>query len=93
MATPGPAYRMPFRLEREPSTTTSRLVNVGKETVVGITFTLHGTGVMAVSPPSRLAPGEAIVATIAATDLARNTILVIRWFRPDGVEYLRRVGF
>jgi hypothetical protein len=40
-----------------------------------------------------LPPGHGIEVTIALRTLAVNTILVIRWFRPDGVEYLWRVAF
>jgi hypothetical protein len=58
-----------------------------------VTFTLHGPGMMPVSAPASLEPGEALEIAISGTDLARNTIGVVRWFRPDGVEYLWRVSF
>jgi hypothetical protein len=87
------AYRVPFVLEREPEQHAYRLTNTSGETVHGVTFTLHGAGIMAISPPRVLAPGHGIEVTIALRTLAANTILVIRWFRPDGVEYLWRVAF
>ncbi len=88
-----PAYRVPFRFERDPDGVRFRLVNIGQEVVFGVTFTLHGAGVMAVSAPALLAPEHGVEVLIAARDLAVDTILVIRWFRPNGVEYLWRVAF
>jgi hypothetical protein len=87
------AYRVPFELEREPARHLYRLTNTSAETVHGVTFTLHGSGVMAISPPKVVRPEHGIEVTIAARDRPRDTILVIRWFRPDGVEYLWRVSF
>lgn len=84
---------MPFDLEREPARHLYRLINTSTETVHGVTFTLHGSGVMAISPPKVVRPHHGIEVTVAARDRPRDTILVIRWFRPDGVEYLWRVSF
>ena len=81
------AYRVPFVLEREQNA--YRLTNTSTETVHGVTFTLHGAGVMAISPPRVMRPGHGIEVTIAAR--AAGAILVIRWFRPSGIEYLWRV--
>lgn len=88
-----PAYRVPFRLERDAVRGTCRLINTSNEVVRGASFTLHGSGVMAVSAPALLPPGHGVEVSIAAADLAHSTILVVRWFRPDGVEYLWRVAF
>ncbi len=85
------AYRVPFVLEREPAQHLYRLTNASDETVHGVTFTLHGAGVMAISPPRVVRPEHGIEVTIAAR--ASTAILVIRWFRPNGVEYLWRVAF
>jgi len=81
------AYRVPFSLEREPARHLYRLTNLSAEVVHGVTFTLHGAGVMALSPPKTLRPDHGIEVTIAARV---NAILVIRWFRPNRVEYLWR---
>jgi hypothetical protein len=48
---------------------------------------------MAANAPRTLAPGETLEVEIAGRHLARDAILVLRWFRPDGVEYLWRVSF
>ena len=87
------AYRVPFLLEREPARHLYRLTNTSAEIVHGVAFTLHGAGVMAISPPRVVRPEHGIEVTLAARTLAADTILVIRWFRPSGVEYLWRVAF
>ena len=85
------AYRVPFLLEREPAQHAYRLTNTSLETVHGVTFTLHGAGIMAASAPRVVRPQHGIEVTIAARSSA--AILVIRWCRPNGVEYLWRVAF
>lgn len=90
---PEPAYGVPFALRREPWTHRYILTNTGAETVDGVAFTLHGAGVMSASVPARLSPGDAVAVTVVGRDLARDTILVVRWFRPDGTEYLWRISF
>ena len=84
---------MPFRFERYIAASSHRLLNVSDETVHGVTFVLHGPGLLAVSAPATLSPGDGVEVTIAARDLARSTILVVRWFRHDGLEYVWRVSF
>jgi len=84
---------VPFRLEREPALNVYRIINAGDEPVHGLTLTLHGAGLMRASIPSLLPPKHALEVTVMGHDLPRNTILVVRWFRPDGVEYLWRVSF
>ena len=91
MATRPLAYRVPFLLQREPARHLYRLTNTSLETLHGVTFTLHGAGVMAFSPPRSMRPEHGIEVTIAARP--QSAILVIRWFRPSGVEYLWRVAF
>jgi hypothetical protein len=82
------AYRVPFELESDGKA--YRLVNVSTEVVHGLSFTLHGAGVMAISPARVLRPGHGVEVTIAARSSA--AILVVRWFRPSGIEYLWRVA-
>lgn len=86
------AYRVPFDLERGPGRL-YRFTNVSDEVVRGLSLTLHGSGVMAANAPRTLAPGETLEVEIAGRHLARDAILVLRWFRPDGIEYLWRVSF
>jgi hypothetical protein len=58
-----------------------------------VTLSLLGSGVMPATAPSTLLPGESLEVMISGRDLARCTVLVVRWFRPSGEEYLWRVNF
>jgi hypothetical protein len=48
---------------------------------------------MPASAPATLEPGDALEIVISGADLARDTIALVRWFRPNGQEYLWRVSF
>jgi hypothetical protein len=87
------AYPVPFRIERDAGPRRYLLTNRGQEPVEGVTLTLLGAGVMPASTPSTLQPGESLEVLISGRDLARSTILVVRWFRSTGEEYLWRVSF
>jgi hypothetical protein len=86
------AYRVPLHVTRGPGHR-YRFTNIGDEPLGGVSLTLHGSGIMGANPPARLDPGESLEVDIAGRALARDSILVVRWFRPDGVEYLWRVSF
>lgn len=85
------AYPVPFQLERTPPN--YRLTNLGDEPVHGVAVTIHGAGTLAANSPAKLQPGEALEVTITGEQLARSSILVVRWFRPNGTEYLWRASF
>ncbi len=84
---------MPFAVERDAGPRRYIITNTGGERLNGITMSLLGAGVMPASPPAALEPGESLEVVISVRDLARSTVLVVRWFRPDGDEYLWRVSF
>lgn len=86
------AYPVPFRVHRD-GAPTYRIVNVSAETVHGVAVTLHGAGVMGASSPCTLGPLETLEVIVAGRDLARRAIMVVRWFRADGEEYLWRISF
>lgn len=86
------AYRVPLAIERGPARL-YRFTNVSTEVLRGVTLTLHGSGVMGANAPTTLRPGETLEVDIAGRSLARDSILVVRWFRPSGEEYLWRVAF
>lgn len=85
------SYLVPWVFERGAGHYALR--NVGREPLGAVTFMLFGSGVMPATTPSTLQAGEALEIMIAGSNLARNTVGVVRWFRPDGREYLWRVSF
>ncbi len=87
------AYPVPFRIRRDAGPHRYVLTNDGPERLDGITLSLLGAGVMPATAPSVLNPGESLEVLISVRDLARSTVLVVRWFRPNGEEYLWRVSF
>ena len=86
------AYRVPWRVDRRHAPT-YLLVNAGPEPLWGVSASIVGAAVMGASAPRRLLPGEALPVTVRGREIARDTMLVMRWFRPCGDEYLWRVSF
>jgi hypothetical protein len=87
------AYPVPFSIQRDTAPRRYLVTNNGPERLDGITLSLLGVGMMPASAPSALLPGESLEVLISVRDLARSTVLVVRWFRPNGEEYLWRVSF
>ncbi len=85
-------YRVPFLFDRSRAPI-YRLVNVGSETVRGVTVTLIGAGVMPANQPIALAPTEALEVVIRGHDLARSSAIVVRWLRESGEDYVWRTAF
>lgn len=86
-----PAYRVPWNFQRGNGLYALR--NLGTETLSAVTFNLYGPGVMPATAPSTLHGGDTLEIAISGGDLARSTIGIVRWFRPNGDEYLWRVSF
>jgi hypothetical protein len=89
---PAIAYAVPFRVDRRRAPH-YELTNVGREPLRAITLTLLGSGLMLPGAPRALLPGQSLGFTLRADNPARNTIVVVRWFRPSGEQYLWRVSF
>lgn len=87
------AYPVPLRLDRRDAPRSYGLVNISSEPLRGLSFSLLGGGMMRASAPLLLAPGQEVRLRIRGKSLALTTVLVIRWFRPGGDEYLWRVSF
>lgn len=85
-------YLVPFTFDRS-NAPHYRLRNIGPEPVRGVTATLIGGGLMPLGPPRALQPDEQLVMTVRGDDLARTTVLIVRWLRSNGEEYLWRVAF
>lgn len=86
------AYPVPFVFDRS-NPPRYRLRNASLETLTGVRFSLLGAGSMPVQAPITLAPGDAAEIRIHGHDLARATVLVVRWHRASGEEYLWRASF
>jgi hypothetical protein len=86
------AYPVPFRFDRSDAPR-FRLTNRSLETLSGVRFALLGRGSMPVQAPIVLSPGQTATIPIFGDDLARTTILIVRWARQNGDEYLWRVSF
>jgi len=83
---------VPFEFDRS-TPPRYRLRNVGAEPLRGVTVTLVGSGMMPAGLPRVMWPGSELELLIRGDDLARDAILVIRWMRPNGDDYLWRVAF
>ncbi len=86
------AYPVPFVFDRS-TPPRYRLRNASLETLTGVRFSLLGAGSMPVQAPITLEPGEVAEIRIHGDDLARSTVLVVRWHRENGDEYLWRASF
>lgn len=89
---PALAYPVPFTFDRSHPPRFA-LKNVSLETLTGVRFSLLGGGSMPVQAPVTLGPGETATIPIFGDDLARTTILIVRWSRANGDEYLWRASF
>ncbi|MEO7122830.1 MAG: hypothetical protein ABI400_06870 [Lacisediminihabitans sp.] len=89
---PPSAYLVPLHIDRSRAPV-YHLSNDGTEELRGISLTLLGAGVLLAGIPSRLQPGDFIEFTLRGDDLARSSVVIVRWFRPRGNEYLWRVSF
>lgn len=89
---PAAAYAVPLSVDRSRAPR-YELVNVGSEPLRAVTLTLLGSGLLLPHGPETLHPGQALNFTLRGRDLARNAVVVVRWFRPSGEQYLWRVSF
>ena len=86
------AYRVPWRIDRSAAPLYS-LVNASGDVLRGVTVSVSGRSRVRVSAPASVHPGQAVRATLSGADAARDTVLLVRWFPPDGREYLWQVSF
>ena len=69
-----------------------RIVNAGTQELRGVTVSIAGASDVRVSSPASIRPGEAVRADLVPGP-SRDTLLVLRWFPPDGREYLWQISF
>ncbi len=70
-----------------------QLVNRSREQLESVVLLLHGPGILEAEVIGALPPRGSVSARVHGEDLERATSVVVRWFRPDGEEYLWRVVF
>jgi len=87
------AYAVPLRVDRLRAPHRYHLVNVSNEELHGLRVSLLGSGVILPISRLRVPPGGRIAVIARGRDLPRTAVLVVRWFRPNGEEFLWRVSF
>ncbi|MGO2139737.1 MAG: hypothetical protein ACTH30_04935 [Leucobacter sp.] len=97
---PGPApARPPVPPVPVPWSVVRRAIGVieiehrGSETAHSVRFALAGAGMLGLSLPRAVQPGERIRVAVRGAQAeeasaARDAMLVLRWFEPDGTELL-----
>ncbi|MBC9937652.1 MULTISPECIES: hypothetical protein [unclassified Leucobacter] len=92
--TPGPAAcAVPWRVVRSDAGGVIELQNVGGEPLASVRFALAGSGMLGLSLPCRIEPGERLRVVVRGSlaegaAAGADAMLVVRWFRPDGSELL-----
>jgi hypothetical protein len=84
-------YRLPVALDRD-RFPRLQLVNTGSETLRGVTVLATGSGRVLAPATAVLAPGDHLDLSVLGADPARDTVLIVRWLRPDGTEWLWRAA-
>jgi hypothetical protein len=87
------AYRVPFVVDRSRAPVRYYLVNRSAETLHGLRLAVLGSGLLLPVSQTRLLPGGVLGFAVRGHELARNSVVVVRWFRPNDDEYLWRVSF
>jgi hypothetical protein len=87
------AYRVPFAVDRSRAPVRYYLVNRSAEPLDGVRLTLLGSGVMLPLSSRRVQPGGIVAFAASGRHLSRTSVVIVRWFRPNGEEYLWRVSF
>jgi hypothetical protein len=87
------AYRVPFVVDRSRAPVRYYLVNRSPESLDGVRLTLLGSGEMLPISARRVRPGGIVAFAAYGVALSRTSVVIVRWFRPDGDEYLWRVSF
>jgi hypothetical protein len=86
------AYPVPWLFIREHAPVYG-LRNASLETLRHVGFALLGPGSLPAHIPVSVAPGGTAWVPVFGRDLAKATVLVVRWRRENGDEYLWRAAF
>ena len=88
-ATPVP---VPWRVTRR-ALGVIEIVHSGSEPAYSVRFALSGAGLLGLSLPSTVNPGERVRVAVQGAKageaaVASDALLVMRWYQPDGTELL-----
>ncbi|MFZ7088276.1 hypothetical protein [Curtobacterium sp. RRHDQ10] len=86
------AYRVPFRIDRTDPPRRYDLVNVGPEPLDAVTLTHLGTGYCPPLAVRRLDPGRHLALAVFGASREDTGVVIVRWRRPEGSEYLWRMS-
>ncbi|MDI2097568.1 hypothetical protein [Ruicaihuangia caeni] len=86
------AYAVPFVVERA-RTPVFELLNTSEEPARAVMLSLIGDGRLVSGMPTTLEPGARLSFALHGDDVARGSVVIVRWFRTDGCEYLWRIAF
>lgn len=89
---PEAAYPVPFKLSRIGKELLV-LRNISAEPVRNIRLSLIGPGVFSSDNSGGLEPSQALNIVVGAGVRAVDSLLIVRWFRSDGREYLWQISF
>jgi len=87
------AYRVPFVVDRSRAPVRYYLVNRSSETLDSVRLSVLGTALLLPISQSRVQPGGLLGFAVRGPNIARDSVVIVRWFRPNGDEYLWRVSF
>lgn len=82
------AYQVPWRVIARDSNRSVMIRNDSDERLTFVRFAIAGSGELAVSLPRHVQPGESLVAELVWPYASADTLITVRWFRPDQQEYL-----
>lgn len=88
------AYPVPWHIEARDEHGDIVLENRSEHTLRSVRFTLAGDGMLGLTLPQSVNPGERVTATVRGVldsvgePMDPTAMLVVRWLEPDGTELL-----
>lgn len=82
---PRPAYTVPWHVDRSHAPR-YRLLNTSDEDLSGVSFLVQGFALAPAYAPRSVLAGQSIDIALRGRDLERNTVMIVRWFRPSRDE-------
>lgn len=86
------AYAVPWRIQRATGGQWLSVVNVGGERLTFVQFVSSGFGEPVLSLPVHVNPQEGVQVVLTEMTPLPQALLILRWRRPNGEEYVWPVG-